>query len=107
MPVTLNSTYATYELSLWRWVSSSLVSSDKRVRERIDAELESVLEEAGLFRAPFGVEPDLLLRYEAAPGVLVAELIDTRTNASVWRTDMRGDRRPDEPSLPFGTVWRV
>jgi len=107
MPVTLNETYATYELSLWRWVSASLASGDKLVRERIDAELESVLEEAGLFRAPFGVEPDLLLRYEAAPGVLVAELIDTRTNASVWRTDMRGDRSAAEALLPIGTVWRV
>jgi hypothetical protein len=108
MPVTLSGSYATYNLSLWRWVSASLISTDAHVRDRIDAELENVLEEAGLFRAPIGVSPDLLLRYEAAPGVLVAELIDAQTNESVWRTDMRGNRnREDEALAALGPAWRV
>jgi hypothetical protein len=109
MPATLSGTYTTYSLSLWRWVSSSLVLADTQVRDRIDAELGIVLEEAGLLRAPAGVAPDLLLRYEAAPGVLVAELIDARTNERVWRTDMRGDRnRVEEETLAaLGHVWRV
>jgi len=109
MPVTVSGTYATYDLSLWRWVSSSLISTDVHVRDRIDAELGSVLEEAGLFRSPAGVAPDLLLRYEAAPGVLVAELIDTRTNEKVWRTDLRGNKglADGEALSKFGPVWRV
>lgn len=109
MPVTLCGTYATYDLSLWRWVSSSLVSTDVHVRDRIDAELGSVLEEAGLFRSPAGVAPDLLLRYEAAPGVLVAELVDARTNEKVWRTDLRGNKgfKEDEALPLLGPVWRV
>jgi hypothetical protein len=106
MPVMVNATYTTYGLSLWRWVSGSLASGDRRVRERIDAELECILEEAGLFRAPRGQAPDLLLRYEAAPGVLIAELIDAQTNKSVWRTDMRGDRQ-EPASSALGPVWRV
>ncbi len=106
MPVTVAGAYTTYSLSLWRWVSASLISNDTQVRERIDAELETLLEEAGLLRAPAGVTPDLLLRYEAAPGVLVAELIDSRTNDSVWRTDMRGDRQA-EKLIPLGSAWRV
>ena len=106
MAVTLAGTYATYSLSLWRWVSASLTSNDSNVRDRIDAELENILEEAGLFRAPTGVTPDLLLRYEAAPGVLVAELIDSRTNNSVWRTDLRGDGE-NEKLVHVGPVWRV
>lgn len=109
MPVTLSGTYATYGLSLWCWVSSSLVRTDAHVRDRIDAELQSVLEEAGLLPAPTGIAPDLLLRYEAAPGVLVAELIDVRTNESVWKTDMRGDphRAEEETLAALGHVWRV
>ncbi len=106
MPVTVAATYTTYSLSLWRWVSASLILKDTQVRDRIDAELETVLEEAGLYRAPAGETPDLLLRYEAAPGVLVAELIDSRTNDSVWRTDMRGDRQAGKLT-PIGSAWRV
>jgi hypothetical protein len=106
MPVTVAGTYTTYSLSLWRWVSASLILKDTQVRDRIDDELETILEEAGLVRAPTGETPDLLLRYEAAPGVLVAELIDSRTNDSVWRTDMRGDRKAEE-LRPIGTAWRV
>lgn len=109
MPVTVSGTYATYDLSLWRWVSASLISTDAHVRDRIDAELENVLEDAGLLRAPAGMAPDLLLRYEAAPGVLVAELVDARTNEQVWRTDMRGNQnRAEEESLTaLGPTWRV
>lgn len=106
MPATLNKTYTTYGLSLWRWVSASLEARDSLVRERIDAELEMILEEVGLYRAPSGVDPDLLLRYEAAPGVLVAELIDARTNEAVWKTDLRGDARV-QADEPLGTAWRV
>lgn len=106
MPATLSKTYSTYGLSLWRWVSASLQGRDSLARERIDAELEMVLEEAGLSRAPEGVDPDLLLRYEAAPGVLVAELVDARTNESVWKTDMRGEARAPAEE-PLGTAWRV
>lgn len=106
MPATLNKTYATYGLSLWRWVSASLEERDSLVRERIDAELEMVLEDAGLHRAPDGVDPDLLLRYEAAPGVLVAELVDARTNEGVWKTDMRGDARA-QAEEPLRNAWRV
>lgn len=106
MPATLNKTYTTYGLSLWRWVSASLEERDSLVRERIDAELEMVLEDAGLYRAPDGVDPDLLLRYEAAPGVLVAELVDARTNEGVWKTDLRGDAR-GRAEEPLRNAWRV
>lgn len=106
MPVTVAGTYTTYSLSLWRWVSASLILKDTQVRDRIDDELETILEEAGLVRTPAGETPDLLLRYEAAPGVLIAELIDSRTNDSVWRTDMRGDKKAEESRL-LGSAWRV
>ena len=83
-------TYRSYALSLWRWIAPGLESEFPNVQARLDADLANVLGGVGLRPAFDGEAPDLLLRYEAAPGVLFAELIDARTNERVWRTHLRG-----------------
>ena len=83
--------YRSYGLSLWRCVSPELESMLPGVQNRLDAYLERILGDVGLLPAIPGESPDLLLRYEAAPGVLVAELVDATTNTRVWRTQLRGD----------------
>jgi len=106
-PMTIGGTYKTYGLSLWRWVSSSLKGGGDRVRANLDFELSQVLVEAGLRQAGQDERPDLLLRYEAAPGVLIAELIDPSTDKCVWRTDLRGDLEEESIVDESGLTWRV
>ena len=92
--------YRSYALSMWRWVAPDLAREYPDARERLDADLAMVLGGVGLRPATDGETPDLLLRYEAAPGVLVAELVDAQTNERVWRTHLRGqdilNARPSE-----------
>ncbi|MCL4793970.1 MAG: hypothetical protein KJZ84_05375 [Bryobacteraceae bacterium] len=83
-------TYRSYALSMWRWIAPGLKSEFPDVQARLDADLALVLGGVGLRQAFDGEAPDLLLRYEAAPGVLFAELVDARTNERVWRTHLRG-----------------
>lgn len=96
--------YRSYALSMWRWVAPGLESEIPNVQDRLDADLALVLGGVGLHPVRDGEAPDLLLRYEAAPGVLFAELIDARTNERVWKTHLRGDEilqneaPPQEPS---------
>jgi len=82
--------YRSYSLSMWRWVAPGLESEIPNVQDRLDADLALVLGGVGLRPALDGEAPDLLLRYEAAPGVLFAELVDARTNERVWHTRLRG-----------------
>lgn len=83
-------TYRSYALSMWRWVAPDLVREFPDAQNRLDADLALVLGGVGLRPVFDGEAPDLLLRYEAAPGVLFAELVDARTNERVWRTHLRG-----------------
>lgn len=82
--------YRSYALSMWRWVAPDLVREFPDAQSRLDADLAHVLGGVGLRPVFDGEAPDLLLRYEAAPGVLFAELVDARTNERVWRTHLRG-----------------
>jgi hypothetical protein len=84
-------TYRSFALSMWRWIAPGLESEFPNVQARLDADLANVLGGVGLRPAFDGEAPDLLLRYEAAPGVLFAELVDARTNERVWRTHLRGE----------------
>lgn len=84
-------TYRSYGLSLWRWVSPDLELMQPGLQSRLDRDLGRILAGVGLEAVEPGEAPDLLLRYEAAPGVLIAELIDSVTNDRVWRTAIRGD----------------
>ena len=92
--------YRSYGLSLWRWVSPELELMLPGVQHRLDADLARILGDVGLQPAIAGETPDLLLRYEAAPGVLVAELVDAATNTRVWRTQLRGDDLLAHPKPP-------
>lgn len=83
--------YRSYGLSLWRWIAPELELLHPGVQERLDGDLGRILAGVGLQPVLPGEAPDLLLRYEAAPGVLIAELVDSQTNSRVWRTDLRGD----------------
>lgn len=84
-------TYRSYGLSLWRWVAPELELLHPNLQDRLDADLGRILTGVGLHAVLPGEAPDLLLRYEAAPGILVAELVDSQTNDRVWHTDIRGD----------------
>jgi hypothetical protein len=108
MQVTTNTyTYRSYALSMWRWVAPGLEREFPGVQARLDEDLGAVLGGVGLRQAFDGEAPDLLLRYEAAPGVLFAELVDARTNERVWRTHLRGhdllaapiEGAPSDPNL--------
>jgi hypothetical protein len=93
-------TYQTYALSMWRWISPAFAADPGDVQRRIDDELEGILRQVGLRRASSGEPPDVLLRYEAAPGIVVVELVDASTNRRVWRTDLRAG--PAESLFEFG-----
>jgi hypothetical protein len=96
-------TYRNYGLSLWRWVAPELELLHPGVQDRLDRDLCRILAGVGLQPVNPGEAPDLLLRYEAVAGVLIAELVDSQTNTRVWRTDLRGDdllKRPAETVAP-------
>lgn len=97
-------TYRSYGLSLWRWVAPELELLQPNLQERLDRDLGRILSGVGLYAVDPGEAPDLLLRYEAAPGVLVAELVDSLTNDRVWRTQIRGEELLNRESAAVNPV---